>query len=59
MGLLYRWRFPKYVWLLHFATILVAIPIAKGFIGGILAASLMVLILAGDLYSIVKVKRKL
>ena len=58
LGLLYRWRFPKYVWLLHFATVLVAIPISKGFTGGILAALLMVLIPAGDLYSMVKAERK-
>ena len=58
LGLLYRWRFPKYVWASHFATVLVAIPISKGFTEGIVAALLMVLILAGDLYSIVKAKRK-
>jgi len=58
LGLLYRWRFPKYVWLSHFATVLAVIPVSKGFIGGIVAALLMVLILAGDSYSISRAERR-
>lgn len=58
LGLMARWRFPVYVWLLHPVTALAAFPSEKGFAGGIIAALLMLLVFIGDAFSIRKARSR-